>query len=570
MKKLLTAIFCVFLTCLTAHASEKSDIEWVIHGVQDEMQANVISRVQIEKAALVTPLTDAVMQAFAKESIAAVKAALAPYGYYTPTVSAHAVYANQHWQVIYNIQLGQPVRVQSVNITITGSGSENIKILNKANQFPLHRGDIFNSIVYTSARDKLYDVINNQGYIKAIARESKVLVNPATQSADIILTIDTKERYYYGKVHFNQNAYDPEFMQRFDIFHHNEPYSSDEVLEYQQDMNNSRYFKQVLVIPEVNNPQGNLIPMQVSAIPVNARRYDLGLGYGTFTGPRLTAGVHFRRITDTGHSLDALLKLSTVLSGVGAKYNIPGRNPLTDQWSFGINFQKFAPKNGFSRSKNLMGGYTKKMHRWTAAANINYLWERYSVNNEPNHDSKLLYPNLNLSYLRTDSVVQPTYGQSLNLTLQGASKTVVSSTSFLQGELKGKLFMSPTTQSHLILRGDLGYTVVHDLNDLPLSMRFFAGGMTTVRGFPDSSIGPGKYLGVASIEFRHHIAYDISGAAFYDVGTATNHFDTPLNRGAGLGLVYESIIGPIKLYAGKAISKHGQPWSIELGMGPEF
>lgn len=569
MKKL-TTIICLLLISISAHASEKSDIEWITQGVKEEMQANVISRVEIEKATLPTNLTDKVMQEFAQESIPAVKAALAPYGYYSPIVTAHAVFANQHWQVIYNIQLGNPVRVQSVKITITGSGSENSKIQNKISQFPLHRGDIFNSITYTSARDKLYDVINNQGYIKAVARESRVLVNPATQTADIILTIETKERYYYGKVHFKENAYDPEFMQRFDIFHHDQPYSSDEVLEYQQDMNSSRYFKQVLVIPDINNTQGNLIPLQVSAVPVNARRYDFGLGYGTFTGPRFTAGMHFRRITDTGHSLDALLKLSTVLSGVGMKYNIPGRNPLTDQWSFGINFQKFAPKNGFSRSKNVMGGYTKKMHRWTAAANINYLWERYSVNNAPNHDSKLLYPNLTLSYLKTDSVVQPSFGQSLNLTLQGASKTVVSSTSFLQGDVKGKLFMSPTSQSHLILRGELGYTVVHDLNDLPLSMRFFAGGMTTVRGFPDSSIGPGKYLGVASIEFRHHIAYDISGAVFYDMGTATNHFDEPLNRGAGVGLVYESIIGPIKVYAGKAISKHGQPWSIEFGMGPEF
>jgi len=147
----------------------------------------------------------------------------------------------------------------------------------------------------------------------------------------------------------------------------------------------------------------------------------------------------------------------------------------------------------------------------------------------------------------------------------------------LQGEVQGKLFMTPFSFAHIILRGDLGYTVVNDLNDLPLSMRFFAGGMTTIRGFPDSSIGPGKYLGVASVEYRNHIAYDISGAVFYDIGTATNHFggssngDGPqLNRGAGVGLVYESVVGPIKVYAARALSKEGHPYQIEISMGPEF
>jgi len=236
----------------------------------------------------------------------------------------------------------------------------------------------------------------------------------------------------------------------------------------------------------------------------------------------------------------------------------------------GVNFQKFNPKNGSSRSKSLMGGYSEKWKHWTLALNLNYLWERYSVNNDPYHNSQLLYPNLNITYLKTDNIVRPSYGRYFNFMLQGASNQVISSTRFLQAEMKGKLFMSPFSFAHVIMRGDVGYTVVHDLNDLPLSMRFITGGMTSVRGFPDSSIGPGKYLGVASIEYRNHIAYDFSGAVFYDVGNATNHIGDPWNRGAGVGLIYESMLGPIKLYVARALSKRGNPRSIEFSIGPEF
>ena len=562
-------IALALLGCLPAYAASEPQLKFTIQGVDGDMQANVQSRLAVERQDADLQLTDDSVNAFARKAINSVRAALSPYGYYQSVVTVDIAHRGNEWTVTYHVQPGQPVHITAVEIDVSGPGADNKKINRYVHEFPLKRGDIFNSITYTTARDKLFDVVSNEGYIKAASGETKVLVNTETRTAVIKLNVKTNERYYFGKIHFNQNAYSPEFMQRFDVFGADQPFSSNKLLQYQQDMNNSRYFKQVLVIPDLDG-KNVYVPIQASVVPVNYRRYDFGLGYGTFTGPRFTAGVNFRRLTDTGQSFDALLKISTVLSGVAAKYYIPGANPLTDQWIIGANYQKFVPKNGSSHSMLVSFGYSKKMQHWQFASNMNYLWERYSVNNQPNRVSQLTYPSLNAGYLKTDNVVHPSYGRSLNFMLQGGSSQLLSSTSFLQGEVKGKLFLTPVSFARLILRADAGYTVVKDLTDLPLSMRFFAGGTTTIRGFPDSSIGPGKYLGVASIEYRNYIAYDISGAVFYDIGTATNHFGTPLSRGAGVGLVYESVVGPIKLYAARAISKKGQPYSIEFSMGPEF
>lgn len=569
MKKIYITLIILF-AFIPAYAAMKPDLQFIVQGVEGDLKTNVISRLNIELQDENVTLNTKGVEQFAHDSIPAVKAALAPYGYYTPNISVTVNMDQKHYRIQYNIQRGKPVIVASVNIKIMGSGESNKKINRYIQKFPIKKGEIFNSINYVAARDKLFDIVSNEGYIKAIAGESKVIVKPLERRADIYLIINTHERYYFGKLVFNQNAYDPLFMERFNIFREDEPFSSNHLLEYQQDMNGSRYFKQVLVVPDLNHPVDYHIPMQASIIPVTYRRYDMGIGYGTFTGPRLTAGLHLRRLTTTGHSLDALLKLSSVLSGIGLKYNIPGKNPLTDQWVLGVNFQKFKPKNGSSHSKSIYGGYSEKWKHWTWSLNLNYLWERYSVNNKPYQNSQLLYPNLNLSYLKTDNIVRPSYGRSFNFMLQGASNQVISSTRFLQAETKGKLFMSPFSFAHVIVRGDIGYTLVHELTDLPLSMRFITGGMTSVRGFPDSSIGPGKYLGVASIEYRNHIAYDFSGAVFYDVGNATNHIGDPLNRGAGVGLIYESMLGPIKLYVAEAVSKRGHPHAVEFSIGPEF
>lgn len=570
MKRILFILLTTVFAAQAAFAATHTHLKFEIRGINNLMGTNVISRLKIERKNFKLILTPAEVENFSHQSLTAVREAVMPYGYYHATASSSLQQEKDGWKITYVVSKGQPVLVKNVDIEISGAGADNEKIKKHVKLFPLRAGDIFNSIIYSDAKDKLFDVINNQGYIKATARESKVLVNTNTNTAVIVLHLQTNERYYFGKMHFNDNDYSAEFMQRFNRFHDDEPYSSNKVLQYQQEMNNSRYFKQVLVMPDFEGADNNRIPLQTSVVPINARRYAFGIGYGTFTKFRFTAGATFRRLTDTGHSLDAQLKLSSVLSGIALKYFIPGHDPLTEQWVIGANYQKFVPKNGGSQSWATSFGYSKKFHHWTAAGNINYLRERYFAFNEPKRDSQLLYPNLNFTYLKTDNVVQPTYGRALNISLQGASNNMMSSTSFLQSEVKGKILMSPFSFAHVIVRGDVGYTVVHDLNDLPLSMRYFAGGMTTVRGYADSSIGPGKYLTVASVEYRNHIAYDLSGAVFYDIGTASNHFGTPLKRGAGVGLVYESIVGPIKLYAEHGIDNPRHPWQFELSLGPEF
>ncbi len=136
--------------------------------------------------------------------------------------------------------------------------------------------------------------------------------------------------------------------------------------------------------------------------------------------------------------------------------------------------------------------------------------------------------------------------------------------------MKGKYIFSPTNNSRVIFRGDWGYTVVDNLNQLPLSMRYFAGGIGSVRGYPYSSIGPGKYLQVGSAEFQHKIIGDWHGAVFYDVGNASNEFNSNFKRGDGLGLIYQSFIGPIKLYVGRGLSNPGKPLTVEFSIGPDF
>ncbi len=82
---------------------------------------------------------------------------------------------------------------------------------------------------------------------------------------------------------------------------------------------------------------------------------------------------------------------------------------------------------------------------------------------------------------------------------------------------KINIFFSPTDDSRVILRTDLGYTAVHDFNDLPLSLRFYAGGSQSVRGYEYQALGlpdGGRYLVVGSAEYQHQIYGNWNAAVF--------------------------------------------------------
>ncbi len=565
-------LLCLLILLLPA-TSLAADIQFTIQGVSGDILTNIKNRLEIEKKSLGSQPTPDDLAHFYKNTPEIIKNAITPYGYFTPSIQSKLSRGPETWTATYTIRLGDPVLVDRIDLDISGPGSNNSALRRFINNFPIKRNRVFLATAYNDAKNTFLDIANNKGFIKADFADSRVLVNTDTHKAVIIMHMDTHSRYYIGQLIFNKSPYRESFLQRFNIFKHNTPFSSQRLIDYQQQMNQTNYFNQVIVVPDLqHDAPDRRIPVHVSVTTPKAHRYTAGIGYGTFTGPRMTAGVSFRRLTDTGQSMDAQVKLSSVLSGLALKYYIPGSNPLYDQWLLGANYQSFNPKNGQSNSRSIMGGYLYKSDRWQRSLNLNYLLERYSIttNNIPATNSNVLYPSLNISYVKADNLVSPNFGKSLNLTLQGASENVLSSTSFIQGEVKGKYFYTPVSFAHIIFRADIGYTVVHDINELPLSLRYFAGGITSIRGYPDSSIGPGRYLEVASIEYRNHVTENWDAAFFYDTGIATNHIGDPLNKGIGVGAVYESIVGPVKLYLARAISKHNRPYQVEFSLGPEF
>jgi translocation and assembly module TamA len=139
----------------------------------------------------------------------------------------------------------------------------------------------------------------------------------------------------------------------------------------------------------------------------------------------------------------------------------------------------------------------------------------------------------------------------------------------------------------LLLRGEIGYTdaAVNDVElelpdralqlsvtDLPNLYRFKAGGSRSVRGYSfeslsNNGIGSNNIV-TLSAEVEMMFRRDWSLAAFFDAGNAFNDWnDYELRKGAGVGIRWYSIVGPIRLDFAQGLDLPGDPWRIHFTIG---
>lgn len=144
--------------------------------------------------------------------------------------------------------------------------------------------------------------------------------------------------------------------------------------------------------------------------------------------------------------------------------------------------------------------------------------------------------------------------------------------------------LSSDKGSILALRGVVGSILGAEANGVPPDKRFYAGGGGSVRGYDYQSIGPrtrndqprgGLSLVEASIELRQRIRGPIGMAAFVDAGSVgtdvTPEFGN-MKYGAGLGIRYDTAIGPLRADIGIPLNKErgDSAFGLYIGIGQAF
>ncbi len=551
----------------------------VIEGVDAALRDNVMLFLSIQQQKDLAEISENRIRLLHARAADEIRSALQPFGYYQPSIDSTLAYQQSHWLATYRIDLGEPVRITDMDVHIDGGASTDPEFRLRLADLPIKQGDILNHARYEEAKRALQNLGSQRGYFDAELLRSEVRVDIARNSASVALHYASGARYHFGTVSFLQvDRLELPLLQRYVPFKQGDPYDSNKILKLQTALSDSEYFQQVDVEPRRDRVEDLAVPVDIKLTLRERDKYTLGVGYGTDTGARGKIGWERRIVDAGGKRFSTELNASQINTSVTARYRIPIKNPLTDQIVITGGWTDDHPETSDSQTRLLGISRNQARGEWREAYSLNYRHERF-VTGEDSGTSTLFIPEVNWLRIRADNRAFTTRGSRLQIDFRGAAVSLGSDVTFFQTRANAKFVVPVSSGGRLLTRVDGGHTSVKDFENLPASLRFYAGGDQSVRGYAYNSLGPldslgnvvgGKYLLVGSVEYEHRLYEKWSAATFYDVGNAYNTSSEDFKEGAGLGLRWRSPIGPVRVDVSWALSLDDHPWRFHLVVGPDL
>jgi len=572
MKNLGRTCLFIFMLCIPI-ASLAVPNQLAIHfsGVSGKVNDNVKQALANLRNEVRHPLSPSSIQAFYSKAPRVIKSAIEPYGFFRARIQKSLTRNKNIWTANFNIIPGAAIRISEVDLKITGPGIHDRAFERLHERFPLKAGHVLHTEEYEKAKQLLYDIASTRGYFKAKMLKSKIYINLISYRARIVFQFETGPRYFFGYTVFSDTPFDPRFLEKFLAYREGERYNYRKIQKTQTDLINSNYFDQTIVHPVPKEAIGREVPINIELTPRKRFQYDLGLGYGTDTGPRGTLGFTVRRINATGHRFHTLIQASQKYSNATASYLIPGANPITDLYTFSAGYADFDQVTGSGTSRKVSAKYTTAFGDWQQTFALTYLNERYNIRSFPFTKSEVTYPSTSWQYINTKNILKAKYGFRFSGFIAGTPKSGISKTAFSQIRVDLKLVTNLFKHTRILMRTSMGHTDIRNLENLPFSLQFFAGGAQSIRGYRYNAIGPGRNLFTGSVEIQQRIKGDWYLAAFFDVGNVTD--GNPFNsnkwfEGVGPGIVWVSPIGMLEVTVANAINQPNHPWLVQFTMGP--
>ncbi len=563
---------------VAAPAWAKPQVVVEVEGVSGKEQENVLGFLSLEQQKDYPLLTEGLIDYLYGKAPEEIRQALRPFGYYKPEVQSNLTRTDDKWIAHFDIKPGPPLKVTDMNLHVSGAGADDPEFEKLLKNLPLNAGDIMDTRQYDATKQALQQLAMERGYLDAEFTRNAVRVDIQAYTANVILQFATGKRYHFGKVTFYQDILNNAFLDTFIPFKEGDPYNVNDLLRLQKALSDSGYYSRVEVRPRRDLASDSLVPIQVVLAPRKPNHYTAGIGYGTDTGIRGSVGWERRRVNRNGHRLSVAASVSQVSNEETVNYVIPLRFLTGDQLVISGSRINENVDTGSNTTNRLSVTRSRAWGDWHQTYGLNYQYEPFTIAGVTRHSS-LLMPAISWLRVRAGDRVYVTHGSLLKIDLRGAYNGLLSNTSFLQTEIDSKVIRQPLKKGRILLRAHVGATTVSDFDLLPRSLRFYAGGDNSIRGYGYQELGPtnaagdvigGRNVAVGSVEYNYPIVGKWSAAVFFDAGNAFNGFTLDIRRGTGIGVRWRSPVGLVRVDVAHGLDHPSRTIRLHAVLGPDL
>lgn len=582
-KSFATACIATLICCwlLAGRGLAAEPLRLKIEGLDEDAQANVEAALTLPPGLVKNGSVDQRwLERFVRQVPDKVRQALEAFGFYAAEVHTDLTTLKENEQLLtVTIKPGPPVRVERVQVTLEGPGAQRKSLVRLRDSFPLQAGGVLRQDRYEKAKKGLQDQAVAIGYLDAAYRLHEIRVDLVRNTADVLLALETGPRYYFGEVRLTgADNYPEPFLRRYLGFAKGDVYTQSRLGQTQLNYLDSDRFREIRLLPDRPAAVDEHIPVEIALEPSASKRLRPGVGYGTDTGARVSLKFENLNVFERGHELHLEMNVSEVRQILGAAYIWPDLKRL----------HSFTALRAGLEQEDVDAFKTRKVYTEIERARTLGRGKRGSVYTQVFYedfdvaDEKdgvfMIMPGVRFSHRGYRNLVRPRKGYQYKLELRGSDQWLGSDVGLLQLLAAGNFMVPLPWRFTIFVRGEGAGTLQDDtLQDIPVSLRFFAGGDQSVRGYAYKSLGPeddegevigGKHLLVGSIELERAIGENWGVAAFYDVGNAFNSLsDFEAAEGVGLGVRYYTPIGPVKFDIARDISEPDPGYRLHLSIG---
>ncbi|HEU4929594.1 MAG TPA: POTRA domain-containing protein, partial [Candidatus Krumholzibacteria bacterium] len=398
---------------IAASTCRAASVESRVEGVDnEEILDNIEATLSIARQEDRDDLDAARIGQLHDRAIMEIRRAVEPFGYYHARVDTAMFRDGDDFVARYRVELGPPVRVRNVDVSVTGEGKSSAPFPSLAGEFPLRKGDVLDQRLYESRKATFAAAAADSGYLDASFPVSTIRVDREQNIADIALQFDTGPRYRFGPVTFDSSAVDERVLRAYLTFKPGDPFRYDQLLAFQSALGGTPYFSRVEAVALREQAANREIPIHVRLSSQRPRRYEIGVGYGTDTGPRVLLDAQFRRLNRAGHRYRGRANISQLELSLRAEYLIPSLYPDTHTWTISGVVARLDP-DAYTTNRAAIGP-TRSQPRfgWLESIMLSYEWEDFTVGSDEGK-TNLLIGGLAYRLKKSDDDITPSKGYRL-------------------------------------------------------------------------------------------------------------------------------------------------------------
>lgn len=485
--------------------------------------------------------------------------------------------------LVLNVQLDkEAVKLDDIDVLLQGEAKNDETFSKLIAQAP-KKGSRLNHKTYENFKSDIESIAFSKGYFDGYWLYHRLEVYPKEYLADWRLGYNGGERYHYGKIILTDSQIKEEYLRNILKIKQGDPYLANDIAVLTQDYLSSKWFSSVMVEPHINE-QEKEVDLNVLFKPRKKNEVEIGIGYETEVGPRLQLNWKKPWLNNRGHSIETKTYVSAPEQTFEFGYNIPLKeDPLHYYYQLSGTLEN--ENQNDTRSTAATFGALRFWTRetgWSFSAGLKARYDSFTQAND-RFKTLLIYPTASLNRTRTDGKPYPLWGDSQKLTVNWGSKAVGSDVNFYSYKASTSWVRTYFDHHRIYLRAEIGYLKANQFERIPPSLRYFAGGDMSVRGFGYKDISPrdsksgkrvgGSHLATGALEYQYQVYPNWWGAIFYDTGLASDKFDVKdLHSGTGIGVRWASPIGAIKLDVATPIKSPTAKKGIQIyiGLGAEL